>query len=74
MYLGKIVEIGPTDSVYDNPQHPYTKLLLSAVPIPDPSVEKTRQRMDRPEDLNQYIQQNTIMKEISPGHFVATLA
>jgi peptide/nickel transport system ATP-binding protein len=74
MYLGKLVELGPTDEVYDNPQHPYTKLLLSAVPIPDPAVEKERKRMERPETLNAYIQQETVFKEISPGHFVASLA
>ena len=42
MYLGKLVEIGESDEIYSNPQHPYTKALLSAVPIPDPTREKNR--------------------------------
>ena len=45
MYLGRIVEIGAVDEVFDNPQHPYTQALLSAIPVPDPVVERTRERI-----------------------------
>ncbi|MFP5023387.1 ABC transporter ATP-binding protein [Pseudonocardia phyllosphaerae] len=44
MYLGRIVESGAVEDVFGNPQHPYTQALLSAIPVPDPEVERTRQR------------------------------
>jgi peptide/nickel transport system ATP-binding protein/oligopeptide transport system ATP-binding protein len=45
MYLGQIVEFGSTDDVFERPCHPYTQALLSAIPIPDPAVERTRSRI-----------------------------
>jgi len=42
MYLGKIVETGTTREIYDSPQHPYTKALLSAIPVPDPTRKTVR--------------------------------
>jgi oligopeptide transport system ATP-binding protein len=50
MYLGRIVELGAAAEVIERPQHPYTRALVSAIPVPDPDVERTRQRLVLPGD------------------------
>lgn len=70
MYKGKIVELAQTDELYSNPIHPYTKVLLSAVPIPDPDVERSRQHLIMDPTFD-YTEKDSKMVEVSPGHFVA---
>ena len=67
MYHGKLVEVAPTAELYANPQHPYTKALLSAIPIPDPIAERNRKRMDFDEIT---FDRDGVLTEIAPGHFV----
>ena len=67
MYRGKIVEIAPTAELFANPKHPYTKALLSAIPIPDPKLERSRVRVDF-EGLDFELDGDLL--EVSPDHFV----
>ena len=67
MYRGKIVELGPADEIYHQPIHPYTKSLLSAVPQPNPLLERRRQRI--PYEHEETTATETTV-EVRPGHFV----
>ncbi|AMQ05026.1 ABC transporter ATP-binding protein [Sporosarcina psychrophila] len=73
MYAGKIVELAESEELYSNPQHPYTKSLLSAIPIPDPKIESKKKRTlmedQIEEDKYQLLQSELI--EVSKGHWVA---
>ena len=71
MYFGKIVELTTSDELFAHPLHPYTKSLLSAIPLPDPRFEKQRKRITyNPIAAHDYSEQGPYMQEVLPGHFV----
>ena len=77
MYLGRIVEMGPRGSVFENPQHPYTQALIKAVPIADPRKRKEEKDLNFkpiPSPIHPigHKPEPSVYKETSPGHFVLT--
>ena len=71
MYFGKMVELADSDELFKNPLHPYTRSLLSAIPLPDPVYEKQRTRIHyNPIAEHDYSVDTPSFREITPGHFV----
>ncbi|MGV3276865.1 ABC transporter ATP-binding protein [Staphylococcus hyicus] len=68
MHLGKIVELGPADEIYNQPLHPYTKSLLSAVPQPDPDSERSRKRFAYEGEKTPDVPRT--LKAFTPNHYV----
>jgi ABC-type oligopeptide transport system ATPase subunit len=66
MYLGKIVEVGPTECLFETPAHPYTRALLSAIPVPDPEAPRQRLAID-PSSFDR----SATLREIAARHFAA---
>lgn len=71
MYFGKMVELADSDELFRHPLHPYTRSLLSAIPLPDPEYEKVRKRIEyNPLAEHDYTVDKPAVREVAPGHFV----
>ena len=71
MYYGNMVEMAPSDELFAHPLHPYTRSLLSAIPLPDPHSEKNRQRITYNKlAAHDYSVDKPSLRELKPGHFV----
>lgn len=70
IYKGRIVELADSEELYNSPLHPYTKSLLSAVPIPDPEMERAKVLYEYSSDIHNYEENQPKWSEIREGHFV----
>jgi len=70
IYKGHIVELAESEELFANPLHPYTKSLLSAVPVPDPEIEKNKKLIVYDSAIHDYSTNKPVWTEIKDGHFV----
>ena len=70
IHKGRIVELAETEELFRNSLHPYTKSLLSAVPVPDPKIEKNKKLITYSEEMHDYSVDKPSFHEIKPGHFI----
>ena len=70
IHHGEIVELADTDTLYRNPLHPYTRALLSAIPLPNPAAEKNKKLLVYDPSVHDYAKEAPKFQEIEPGHFV----
>lgn len=70
MYKGRLMELAKAEDLYAHPLHPYTKSLLSAIPLPDPQTERTRRRVAYDPSIHDYSQEQPSWIEIRPEHFI----
>ncbi len=70
IYRGKLMELAPAEQLFDKPTHPYTRALLSAVPVPDPEIEKGRKLEVYDAAMHEYSKEPPSWTEMEPGHFV----
>ena len=71
MYFGKIVEMGDKNKIFNHPLHPYTKSLISSIPMPDPNYERKREENFKYNPLvHDYSVDKPSLREIEPDHFI----
>lgn len=70
VHLGQIVELADTETLYSHPLHPYTRALLSAIPLPNPHAERRKKLLMYDPSIHDYANHPPEFTEIEPGHFV----